>query len=177
LVGEPAVAQVVRAIGAALPAQAEVEAVIFDRTPARVLGAWKPADPATLGAIETALHAHVPGNGSDAVAAFAMAHNLIADTRGEAMVIVITDGALGTLDDGALTRALDSRELAVDVHAIVLDRGHLSAQTPEPLRLAIAHYGGSYVEVNAEALSTALTSIDTWLRPASMIGGKALLAG
>jgi len=177
LVGQPAVAQVVHAIGAALPAQAEVEAVIFDRTPSRVLGSWKPADATTLAAIDTALHAHVPGNGSDAVAALALAHNLIADTRGEAMVIMITDGALGTLESGALTRALDSRELAVDLHAIVLDRGHLTAQSPEPLRLAIAHYGGSYVEVGADELTGALAEIDTWLRPSATVGGRTLLAG
>jgi Mg-chelatase subunit ChlD len=177
LVGEPAVTQVVHAIAAALPARAEVEAVIFDRTAARVLGSWKPADPATLAAIDSAVHAHVPGNGSDAVAAFALAHNLIADTRGEAMIITITDGALGTLEPAALANALDSRELAADVHTIVLDRGHLTAQTPEPLRTAVTRYGGSYVEVSADELTSALAEIDSWLRPSAAVGGTTLLAG
>ncbi|MBV8762140.1 MAG: VWA domain-containing protein [Deltaproteobacteria bacterium] len=169
LVGEPAIAQVLKALAAAVPKDAEVQGVIFDRTPGPVL--------AGMPALEAALHAHVPANGSDPVAAFQLAHNVLASARGEAMIVVISDGAFGSLGDDALSRALDEPESKVDVHAIVLDRGHLTAQSGEPLRLAIAHVGGSYVEVNADDLGGALVEIDSWLRPAVFIGDQPLLAG
>ncbi|HTM69820.1 MAG TPA: rod shape-determining protein MreC, partial [Luteimonas sp.] len=116
LVGEPAVAAVVRAIGAALPAKAEIEGVIFDRTPARILGEWRPADAATLRSIDEAVRTHPSANGSDAAGALTLAHNLIADTRGEAMIIVISDGVFGGVPDDALVKALASSELAADVY-------------------------------------------------------------
>jgi hypothetical protein len=177
LVGEPAVAAVVRAIGAALPAKAEIEGVIFDRTPARILGEWRPADAATLGRIEEAVRTHPSGNGSDAAAALGLAHNLIADTRGEAMIIVITDGVFGGVPDDSLVKALASSELAVDVHTIALDRGWLHAQNTEAIEATVAHYGGSFVEVTADQLDTALGEIESWLRPSAQVRDQRLLAG
>ena len=169
LVGEPAIAEVVHAVAATLPRDADVQGVIFDRKPGEVVKGFA--------AIEKALHAHVPANGSDPAAAFALAHNLLADTHGESMIVVITDGAFGALDDDALTRALDEPESKVDLHAVVLDRGQLTAQSAEPLRLTIAHVGGSYVEVNADDLTPALAEIDSWLRPATVLPDRSLLAG
>jgi len=169
LVGAPAVAEVVHAVAATVPKDAEVQGVIFDRKPGEVVKGFA--------AIDQALRAHVPGNGSDPAAAFALAHNLLADARGESMIVVITDGAFGSLDDAALTRALDEPESKVDLHAIVLDRGQLTAQSAEPLRLTIAHVGGSYVEVNADDLTPALAEIDSWLRPATVMSDRSLLAG
>jgi hypothetical protein len=177
LVGEPAVAAVVRAIGAALPAKAEIEGVIFDRTPTRILGEWRPADGPTLGRIEEAVRTHAWANGSDAAAALTLAHNLIADTRGEAMIIVVTDGVFGGVPDDALVKALAASELAADVHTIVLDRGALHAQNTGAIEATVAHYGGSFVEVPADHLDTALVEIDSWLRPSVEAGGQRLLAG
>jgi hypothetical protein len=177
LVGEPAVAAVVRAIGAALPAKAEIEGVIFDRTPARILGEWRPADAASLGRIEEAVRMHASANGSDAAGALTLAHNLIADTRGEAMIIVITDGVFGGVPDDALVNGLAASELAADVHTIVLDRGALHAQNTGAIDATVAHYGGSFVEVPADHLDTALGEIESWLRPSAEVGGRRLLAG
>jgi hypothetical protein len=177
LVGEPAVAAVVRAIGAALPAKAEIEAVIFDRRPVRVLGEWKPADAATLGRIEEAVRTHAPANGSDAAAPLALAHNVIAGTPGEAMIIVVTDGVFGGVPDDALAQAIGASELAVDVHTIVLDRGRLRAQNTDAVEATVAHYGGSFVEVPADDLAGALGEIDSWLRPSVQAGDRRLLAG
>src|SRR5690606_13809822 len=58
LVGRHNVKRIINAIGTALPQKAEVEAVIFDRAQARVLGGWKPANAATLAAIEAAVGTH-----------------------------------------------------------------------------------------------------------------------
>jgi hypothetical protein len=177
LVGQPAVAAVVRAIGAALPAKAEIEAVMFDRTPTRVLGDWKPADAAALDRIGEAVRTHPYANGSDAAAALTLAHNVIAGTRGEAMIIVITDGVFGGMPDDALVKAIATSELAVDVHTIVLDRGRLHAQNTDAIEATVAHYGGSFVEVPADQLDTALGEIDSWLRPSAQAGDRRLLAG
>src|SRR5439155_18428226 len=78
LVGRDRVAAVVHAIGAALPAGCEVEAIAFDRAPARLLGGWKPAGADALAAIEGALAKRVPQNGSDLATAFALAHQVLA---------------------------------------------------------------------------------------------------
>jgi hypothetical protein len=177
LVGEPAVAAVVRAIGAALPAKAEIEGVIFDRTPARILGEWRPADAATLGRIEEAVRTHAAANGSDAAGALTLAHNLIADARGEAMIVVISDGVFGGVPDDALVKALAASELAADVYTIALDRGVLHAQNTGAIEATVAHYGGSFVEVPADQLDTALGEIDSWLRPSAEVGGRRLVAG
>jgi hypothetical protein len=177
LVGEPAVAAVVRAIGAALPAKAEIEGVIFDRTPSRILGEWRPADAATLARIEEAVRTHAAANGSDAAAALTLAHNVIAGARGEAMIIVITDGVFGGAPDDALVKALAASELAADVHTIVLDRGLLHAQNTAAIEATVARFGGSFVEVPADHLDTALGEIDSWLRPSAVAGGRRLLAG
>lgn len=169
LVGEPAIAEVLHAVAATLPKDADVQGVIFDRKPGEVVKGFT--------ALEAALHAHVPANGSDPAAAFALAHNLLADAHGESMIVVISDAAFGELSDEALTRALDEPESKVDLHAIVLDRGLLTARSGEPLRMTIAHVGGSYVELNADDLTPALAEIDSWLRPATVIGDRSLLAG
>ena len=175
LVNAP-IASVVRALAGALPAGSEVEAVIFDRTPSRVLGGWKPIESA-LAPILDAVAAHPAANGSDAATALTLAHNLIAGERGETMIVMITDGALGVTEPAALADALATSELAADVHAIVLDRGQLTAPDREPLERAVARYGGSYVEVDAEHIDEALADVDTWLRPSSQVGDRRLRAG
>jgi Mg-chelatase subunit ChlD len=175
LVNAP-IAAVVRAIAGALPAGSEVEAVVFDRTPTRVLGSWKPIESA-LTPILDAVTAHPAANGSDAAAALTLAHNLIAGERGETLIVMITDGALGVNEPGALADALATSELAADFHAIVLDRGELTAPDREPLERAVARYGGSYVEVDTDHLDDALVDVDTWLRPSSQVGDRRLRAG
>jgi Mg-chelatase subunit ChlD len=167
LVGRTRVRQLVRAIGSALPASTEVEAILFDRTATRVLGAWQPAGPAAITAIEDAIDKRPVQNGSDAVAAMALAHTLVADGgRGQAMIVVITDGVLGELPDDALTNALASRVDAVDVHAIVLDPSHMHSPGSGVLHAPVSRYGGTYIEVDAAALDDAIANVATWLRPA-----------
>jgi len=66
LVGTHNVARIVHELGGALPANTEVEAIVYDRASTRVLGGWKAATSASLTAIEAAVTSHVAANGSDA---------------------------------------------------------------------------------------------------------------
>jgi hypothetical protein len=173
LVGTPRVVQVMRAVAAALPAGSELEAIVYDRHAARVLGEFRPASPATLDALEAGLRGHAASNGSDLAAGFALAHQALAGARGVSRVIAITDGVIdGDRDDAragdALAQALDSTVAAIDVHAIVLDPGHTHSPGVAALRGPIYRYGGSLVEVDADDLDGALRTIDDWFRPAAL---------
>jgi hypothetical protein len=177
LVGTRNVTRIVHELGGALPANTEVEAIIYDRTSTRVLGGWKSANSATLTAIEAAIGSHVAANGSDLTGAMTLAHTMIADgTRGETMVIVVTDGVLGQLPDAALSTALAGKSSTVDVHAIVLDPGQTRSPGATALRNPVNLYGGSYVEVSVDDLDNALASVGAWLRPSwlelAVSGGK-----
>ncbi len=168
LVGDAAVSRVIDAIAAALPADTAFDAIVYDRTASRVLGAWQPAGRA-LPAIHDALAKHVAVNGSDLTAALALAHTATADgARGETMVFAIGDGMLGQLSDSALSDALAAKPSAVDVHAIVLVPaavGH-APEPPEPaLSRLVELYGGSYVVVPVGDLDAALAGVDGWVRP------------
>jgi len=166
MIGAPAISQVVDAVAAALPAGTQLDAIVYDRTAARVLGSWQPADRA-VGAIVAAVAKHAAGNGSDLAAALRLAHTALADgAREETSIIVITDGVLGQLPDTALVDAIAANPSAVNVHAIVLDPG--TARSPGKALLArpVSMYGGSYVEIAADELDSALTGVDAWVRPA-----------
>lgn len=166
LVGRHNIQKLVRAIGTALPPKSELEAVLFDRTQQRILGAWKPATPESITAIETAVGNYTAGNGSDTAAALAFARKLIDDTRGQTMVILLTDGVLGDLAPDALKTALAASPADLDLHAITLAPGRMETPDSIALRAVINHVGGSYVQVATRELDTALASIDDWLRPA-----------
>jgi hypothetical protein len=166
LVGRHNNVNLVHAIGDALPAGSQVEAVIFDRKAARVLGAWQPVTSQTLATIETAVTEHAATNGSDTVAALAYAKSLVGDWRGQTQIVLLTDGVLGELADDALANALASPASDVDLHAIVLAPGHMTAPETAPLRAAVDRYGGSLVEVATSEVDAGLASIDEWLRPA-----------
>jgi len=168
LVGRPVVRALVRAIAAALPKGAEVEAILYDRTATRVLGSWQPAgDAATLTAIDKALELRPAVNGSDIAGALGLAHALVTERgRGQAMVIAITDGVFGGVRDQELTQALAANVDDVDVHAIVLDPAHMRSPGIGALRGPVGHFGGTYVEVGVDELDTALAGISGWLRPA-----------
>ena len=166
LVGRHHVKRLVHAIGAALPQTMSVEAIVYDRTPSRVLGAWQPVSSRALSAIETALSVRTAGNGSDTAAALALARQAIGDAGGSTMIILVTDGVLGDIDDRALAQALGGKGADLDLHAIVLAHGRMSLPNAEPVRVAIDQVGGSYVEVAVEQLDTALGSLDEYLRPA-----------
>ncbi len=166
LVGRQHVVKLVNRIGAALPAGSEVEAILYDRQAARLFGELRPATPQHLAAIETAVGKRAAGNGSDLAAALALAKQAIAGARGQAMLILITDGVTGDVDGPALSRALDARTSTVDVHAIVLDPARTTSPGAAAIRGPVNLYGGSYVEVAADELDAALDTIDEWLRPA-----------
>jgi hypothetical protein len=165
LVGRHNVGKVIRALGSALPNGTELEAILFDRTATRVFGDLKPATADNLAAIETALAKRGAVNGSDLVRAFAVARQVIETTRGQPMIVVITDGVTGELPDRALVDALASKSSAVDVHAIVLDPARTRSPGAAVLRSPVNLYGGAYVEVNTDDLDDALTAIDEWMRP------------
>ncbi|MBA2540879.1 MAG: VWA domain-containing protein [Deltaproteobacteria bacterium] len=165
LVGRHNVGKVIRALGSALPVGTQLEAILFDRTATRVFGDLRPATADNLAAIETTLAKRGAVNGSDLVRAFTLARQVIESTRGQPMVVVITDGVTGELPDRALIDALASRSSAVDVHAIVLDPARTRSPGAATLRSPVNLYGGAYVEVNTDDLDDALTAIDEWMRP------------
>ncbi|MBA3393349.1 MAG: VWA domain-containing protein [Deltaproteobacteria bacterium] len=169
LVGRHHVVKVLHGLGAALPSDAEVEAIVFDRTVTRVFGELRPANPQNLAAIEAAVARRGASNGSDLVGAFAKAREVIDGARGQAMVIVISDGVTGDIDGGTLTRALGAKTSSVDVHAIVLNPASTASPGAETLRSPVNLFGGSFVEVSVDALAhheRALAGIEEWLRPA-----------
>ncbi len=165
LVGRHNVGKVVHALGSALPAGAEIEAILYDRTATRVFGDVRLANPANLAQIEATIAKRGSANGSDIVKAFELAKQVIDGARGQAMVIVVTDGVTGELADSALITALAAKTSLVDVHAIVLDPAHTSSPGAKVLRSPVNLYGGAYVEVAVDQLDDALVAIDGWMRP------------
>lgn len=165
LVGRHNVARLVQAVGSAVPRKAEIETIAFDRTSAQVLGAWKPATADNLAAIVNALGKRAAANGSDTVAALAHAQRLVGGARGQTLVVLITDGVLGDVSVDALTNAMGS-PADLDLHVIALSPGRLRAPDAAPLRAAVSHFGGSFVDVPTRDIDTALASVDQWLRPA-----------
>jgi len=177
LVGRPSVAKLVDRIGAALPAGSEVEAILYDRKAARVLGELRPATPQSLAAIAAAIGQRGAGNGSDLPGALALAHQVIDGARGQAMLILITDGVVGDVDGSALVQAIGAKPSTVDVHAIVIDPARTRSPGAAAIRAPVNLYGGAYVEVAADGLDDALAAVDEWLRPAWLelaLGGAAI---
>lgn len=177
LVGRHHVTKLVSRIGAALPAGSEIEAILYDRQAARVFGGLRPATPEAVAAIEAAVGKRAASNGSDLPAALALAKQVIDGARGQAMLILITDGVTGDVDGPALVRALDAKTSTVDVHAIVLDPARTTSPGAAALRAPVNVYGGSFVEVAADELDGALAAVDEWLRPAWLelaLGGHAI---
>lgn len=166
LVGRHNIAKVLAAVGSSLPAGTEVEAILYDRTAARVLGGWKPGTPEVLAQIAAAASKRPAVNGSDLVAAFQLAHEVLVEpTRGTALVVTITDGVVGDVDGPALSRALDAKTSLVDMLAVVLDPAHTKSPGGEAITSPVNLYGGSFVEVNVDELDRALAVVDDWLRP------------
>lgn len=168
LVGRHRVAQVMHAVANALPSDTSVDAILYDRTAARILGEFRPPNADTLAALDAGLRNHPAGNGSNLVAAFELAHTALADARGQPMVIVISDGVLGDTDGAALSQALDAKASTLDVHAILLDPAHTRSPNADAIRAPINRYGGTLVEVDSDNLDDALTGVDDWLRPAAL---------
>jgi hypothetical protein len=166
LVGRHNVTKVIERVGAALPRDAEVEAIVYDREVTRILNVLKPATPQTISTITAAVAKRSASNGSDIIGAFAKAREVLGTARGQAMVIVISDGVTGDIDGASLSAALGGKTSTVDVHAIVLDPAATRAPSADALRAPVNLLGGAYVEVAVDALDDALVSIDEWLRPA-----------
>jgi hypothetical protein len=166
LVGSHVIKKLLAALETALPAGTELEAIAYDRTAARLLGAWQPAEAKAFATIAKALDHRTPVNGSDAQAALALAHTTLDDgARGQAMVIAITDGVFGTIDEDALSRPLGGRSGELDLHAIVVDPTPMRTPGEAPLRAAIHAYGGTFIEVGTDGIDQALENVDAWLRP------------
>lgn len=165
LVGRHNIAKVIRQLGATLPAGSDVEAIFYDRRATRLFGESRPATAQSLGAIEAAVGARAAANGSDLAGALALGKQAIRGARGQAMLVLITDGVTGALDGAALARAIDAVPSALDLHAIVLDPAQTTSPGGDALRAAIQLYGGAYVEVAVDQLDDALVAVDAWLRP------------
>jgi hypothetical protein len=166
LVGRHQVVKVIERLGAALPRDAEVEAILYDRQAKPVFGALRPATATALAAITDAVAKRVATNGSNLVVAFAKAREAIANARGQSMIVVITDGVTGDLEGRALIDALGAKTSTADVHAIVLDPARTKAPGAEALRAPVNLLGGAFVEVAVDDLDNALIDIDEWMRPA-----------
>ncbi len=164
LVGRARVGRVMHAIADALPPGSEVQAIAFDRAPRQLLPEWKRVDGASLAAIDAALAAVKPGNGSDLAAAFVLAHNLLAGGKEPALVVTITDGALGEVDGVALARTLSGDR--AHLHAVLIDPGELASPSRAALADAIDRIGGGLVELPASQYADAFVRADAWLRPA-----------
>jgi VWA domain-containing protein len=165
LVGRDRVRALVHAIGTALPAHAQLQAVAFGRTATRLLDSWQEPTAAVLAALDGALAHHGVDGGSDPALAFAAAHELLG-TADHGLVVAITDAAFVDVADDALVAALASRPADVDVHAIAISPVHMRPPSTVALRAAVTHYGGSYDEVGADELDAMLGSAASWLRPA-----------
>lgn len=166
LVGRGNVSKVVGRIASALPVGIEIEGIVYDRTAARVFGAWKPESPTTLAELQAAIVRHVPRNGTSLTGAFELANKAITDgARAQTLVIVISDGVLGDPSGSELTRALDLKTSTVDVLAVVLDPAETKSPDAAALRSPVNLYGGSFVELGVDDLDDALQVVDDWLRP------------
>jgi hypothetical protein len=166
LVGRHHVTQVIERIGAALPANSEIEAIVFDRTATRILGDIKPATADTLAKIRDTISSRASSNGSDLAAAFTLAKPLLDTARGQTMVVLITDGIVEGPTGAALTTALGGKPSTVDFHTVVLDPAQTTSPTIDVVRDPVALVGGSFVEVDVSNLDAELASVDEWLRPA-----------
>lgn len=166
LVGRHNTTKVMRTIAAALPADTTIDAILYDRTATRVLGAWRPADPQTLTTIEKAMTTRAAVNGSNLTGALKLANTAINDGgRDTTLVVVISDGVIGDVRGVELIDALGAKTNTVDVLAVVLDPARTESPGAAALLGPVSAHGGSFVEVNIAELDDALTVVDEWLRP------------
>lgn len=169
LVGKQNVSKVIRAVTAALPANIEIDAILYDRSAKRVFDAWKPVTTEATALIEKSLSLRAATNGSDLSAALRVARTAIDDGRAAStLVVVITDGVIGDVAGADLTSALDSKPSTVDVLAVLLDPARTTSPGATAIRAPVSLYGGSFVEVPTSELDTALAVVDDWLRPATV---------
>ncbi|MFT3694763.1 MAG: VWA domain-containing protein [Kofleriaceae bacterium] len=167
LVGRGNVRRLVTAVVNALPTGSDVEAVLFDRAATRAWEKWQPI--AKLGELDTVLAKHAADNGSDIAAAFALTKKLLAEPstiRGQAMVIVVSDGVFGGTPWTEMRDALGGTKDTLDLHSLVVTPHGMSAPDGDALQHLAVEYGGSYSETAVEDLDRAMTSIASWLRPA-----------
>lgn len=166
LVGRHHTAKVVHAIGSALPTGTTIDAILFDRTAARVHGAFVPLTPQVLAKIEREVATRPATNGTDLPGALALAHAAISDgARDTTTVIVISDGVIGDHTGQDLTRALDAKTSTVDVLSVVLDPAGTQSPGAAAVRAPVSVYGGAFVEIAVGDLDRRLAVVDEWLRP------------
>jgi hypothetical protein len=169
LVGKQNVSRVLHAVTAALPANVEIDAILYDRTATRLFDGWRPLTPANVSSIEKNLSLRGATNGSDLSAAFRLAKTAMSDGKAAStLVVVISDGVIGDVASKDLIAALDAKTSSVDVLGILLDPARSTSPGGPALRGPVSLYGGSLVEVTTVELDTALSLVDDWLRPATV---------
>lgn len=169
LVGKQNVNRVIDSVAAALPANIEIDAILYDRTAQRMFESWRALTPANVAWIQKNLLLRGATNGSDLAGALKVAHAAIDDGKAATtLVVVISDGVIGDVAGNELTGALAGKTSTVDVLAIVLDPARTTSPGAAALRAPVSLYGGSFVEVPTSELDTALALVDDWLRPATV---------
>ncbi|HEY0253330.1 MAG TPA: hypothetical protein VGC41_17470, partial [Kofleriaceae bacterium] len=121
-----------------------------------------------LDELDAILAKQAAANGSDLEAAFAATKQVLAAPgapRGQAMVVVISDGSFGGASRDRLIAALGGTTESIDVHALILEPHGMTAPDGEALRAITGRYGGSYAETPVDDLEAALNGIASWLRP------------
>ncbi|HEY4057884.1 MAG TPA: vWA domain-containing protein, partial [Kofleriaceae bacterium] len=162
LVGKERVRKILHAVAGALPAQSMVDAIIYDRTAKRVNGDFGAMSAGRLDTIENAILNHVPTNGSDLVGALALAHTALDNSRDPSLVVVISDGVIGTSDGKTLVDALGLPEANVDVLSVIVDPAKTTSPGAAVMHTSVTLLGGSEVEVSTDGLDLALSEIDSW---------------
>ncbi|HEY4055626.1 MAG TPA: VWA domain-containing protein, partial [Kofleriaceae bacterium] len=165
LVGKERVRKILHAVASALPAQSSVDAIIYDRTATRVNGDFGAMSAGRLDTIENAIVNHVPSNGSNLAGALALAHTALDNSRDPSLVVVISDGVIGTSDGQTLVDALALPEANVDVLSVIVDPARTTSPGAAVMHTSVTLLGGSEVEVSTDGLDLALAEIDSWLRP------------
>ena len=137
--GRRAAAALVETLGRAAPAGTPVEAVLFDRTARRVLGAWMAGDAGGLPRLVRAVREAPVASGTDLADALSLASTILGGDSGH--VVIITDGVLPTSQTDTELRghfAVPAGRVIVDV-LMPLTRG---AAAPE--RSALEALTGVY---------------------------------
>jgi hypothetical protein len=169
LVGKQNVSRVLQSVTSALPANVEIEAILYDRTAIRLFDGWRPLSKESVSAIEKNLSMRGATNGSDLPGALRLARKAILDGKAAStLVVVITDGVIGDVASKDLIAALDAKISTVDVLGVLLNPARTTSPGEDAIRGPVSLYGGSIVEVPTVELDTALSFVDDWLRPATV---------
>ncbi len=134
-----AMAALVDGVIGGLRADAEVQAVLFDRTARTALAQFTAATTETRATLKAAIADATGQAGTDLVGALAAAHDLL-DGRFDTLVVIVTDGVLPTdADARTLEAAIDS---AAAISAVLVGPDELAP--PDPAASALAELAASH---------------------------------